>query len=167
MFVLFTILATAFCSFCSLCSVAAFLRFTNFCHNKPLYHWNVTTGDYVCDYFATTINNIRNFHVAVSLNGHLCDTIENFGLILQIYFANVARHIFTRHSHERSLVSFFLHDSCETFLRVSQDIHTNFAYFYFLARWSRVLCKYFYDCCTTLVRQSHYTRISAVQTFGA
>ena len=33
----------------------------------------------------------HNFHVAVSLNRHLCDKLANFGLILKIYHATVSR----------------------------------------------------------------------------
>ena len=33
----------------------------------------------------------RNFHVAVSLNGHLCENFANFVTILQIYLTTVTR----------------------------------------------------------------------------
>ena len=62
---------------------------------KPLSHWNATTGDK----FANSSRLFRdkdkrykhNFHVAVSLNRHFCDKFANFGLILKIYRATVAR----------------------------------------------------------------------------
>ena len=50
----------------------------------------------VHDYFATKINDIiRNFHVAVSLNGHYCDNFANFVSVSQ-------------RSHDYSRVSFLL-----------------------------------------------------------
>ena len=63
------------------------------------------------------------FHVAVSLNGHLCDKFANFGFILKIYLATVARLSYDRH---------------ETFVRVSHDVPTNVALVSFsLVRQSR------------------------------
>ena len=72
----------------------------------------------------------HNFHVAVSLNGHLCNKFANFGLIFKIYLATVAR---------------LLHDSRETFVRVSHNVPTNVAYFHS------------YDSRETFVRVSHDT----------
>ena len=40
----------------------------------------------------------HNFHIAVSLSGHLCDKFANFGLILKIYLATVDQS-FVRVSH--------------------------------------------------------------------
>ena len=54
----------------------------------------------------------HNFHVPVSLNGHLCDEFANFGLILKTYLVMVAR---------------LSYDSRKTFVRVSHDYPTNVA----------------------------------------
>ena len=70
---------------------------------------------------------LRCIYVAFSLNGHLCDKFTNFGLILKIYLATVAR---------------LSHDSRETFGRVSHYFPANVAYFYF----------HYYDSRATVLR---------------
>ena len=81
---------------------------------KPLSHWNVNWR-LVCELFATFSQQRlmiykQNFHVAVSLNGHLCDKLANFGLILKIYLSIVAR---------------LWYDPA---VRVSHDVPTNVAF---------------------------------------
>ena len=71
----------------------------------------------------------HNFHVAVSLNRHLCDKFANFGLILKIYRTTVVR---------------LSHDSRATFVRVSHDFPANVTYFYLNS----------YDSRATFVRMS-------------
>ena len=85
-----------------------------------------TSSRIVRDYFATKINNIDNFHVAVSLNRHLCDKFANFGLILKIYCATVAR---VSHDFPANVTYFHLnsYDSRAAFVRVSRDIRTSVA----------------------------------------
>ena len=79
----------------------------------------------------------HNFHVAVSLNRHLCDKFANFGLILKTYRATVAREsrdcrtTFVRVSHDFPANVTYFHfnsyDSRATFVQVSRDIRTNAA----------------------------------------
>ena len=77
-----------------------------------------TSSRIVRDYFATKIN----FHVAVSLNRHLCDKFANFSL---------HRATFVRVSHDFPANVTYFHlnsyDSRATFVRVSRDIRTNVA----------------------------------------
>ena len=104
---------------------------------KPLSHWNAATGDLFANssrlFRDTDYKYKYNFHVAVSLNRPIFDKFANFGLILKIYLAAVARP-----SHDfptNVLFSFYFHfyfhfhayDSRATFERVSHYIRTNVA----------------------------------------
>ena len=95
-----------------------------------------TSSRIVRDYFATKIIRYKhNFRVAVSLNRYLCDKFANFGLILKIYLATVAR---------------WSRDCRTTFVRVPHDFPANVAYFYFNS----------YDSRATFVRVSRDIRMN-------
>ena len=64
-----------------------------------------------------------NSHIAVSMNGHLCDKFTNFDLILKIYLARQSRDIHDRVSHDipTDVVYIFI------FIRTTQDIRESVA----------------------------------------
>ena len=82
----------------------------------------------------------HNFHVALSLNRHFCETFANFGLILKIYRATAANvtyfHLNSYDSRatfirlvlfSRQIVARFSQDCRATVVRLSRDIRTSVA----------------------------------------
>ena len=109
----------------------------------------------VRDYFATKIKDINNFHVAVSLNRHLCDKFANFGLILKIYRESVSRL-----SRECNLSSF-------KFIRQLRDIRASVVRFLYECRLvlfsCQIVARFSQDCRATVVRHSRDIRTSVAK----
>ena len=102
----------------------------------------------------------HNFHVAVSLNRHLCDKFANFGLILKIYASRDIRESVSRLSRECNLFSF-------KFVRQSRDIRASVArhsYECRLVLFSRkIVARFSQDCRATVVRHSRGIRPSVAK----
>ena len=99
----------------------------------------------------------HNFHVAVSLNGNLCEFRSNFENI-----SRDSRETFVRVSHDvpTNVAFIFIRttvarhsECCTTFVRMSLK-----SQFYFLARYSRGVRMFAQDCRATVVRHSYECR---------